>query len=68
MDTEDINIIIYKDDIKRLRNIIEDLRSDNIKQSEEIIILNKKINEYEKIMITPPPSPPPSLLSPPVVS
>tara|TARA_R110000772_G_scaffold64945_6_gene144998 strand:- start:114 stop:320 length:207 start_codon:yes stop_codon:yes gene_type:complete len=68
MDTEDINIIIYKDDIKRLGNIIERLRSDNIKQSEEIIILNKKINEYEKIMITPPPSPPPSLLSPPVVS
>jgi len=43
-----MDIIIYKDDIKRLMNIIERLRSENLKQYEEIISLNKKIENYEK--------------------
>lgn len=48
MDEKNMDIIIYKDDIKRLMNIIERLRSENLKQYEEIISLNKKIENYEK--------------------
>jgi len=48
MDENNINIIIYKDDIQRLMNIIERLRSENIEQFEKISSLNKKIENYEK--------------------
>ena len=48
MDENNINIIIYKDDIQRLMNIIERLRSENIEQFKKISSLNKKIENYEK--------------------
>jgi|TARA_R110000803_G_scaffold87359_5_gene154047 hypothetical protein len=48
---ENINVAIYKDDIKRLQNMIEILKNENMKKSIEIIDLNKEIDKCSKSLL-----------------